>query len=153
MLSLYGIICWCKGFCHRTELDLSLFLLNGTCTVLFGDIFVLSLYGIVCWCKGFCHKTELDLSLFLLNDTCTFLLGDIFVLSLYGIACWCKGFCHRTESDLSIFLLNGTCTFVEVLFSIRQQTMVILRMTRQSSCWNKPKLCKEVSFLIYVRRV
>ena len=58
---LLGFSCRCRGFCHRTESDLFIFLwarVETTCSAAYFRIF--------CWYRVFCHRTESDLLLFLL---------------------------------------------------------------------------------------
>ena len=73
-MSLFGIFCWLKGFCHRTG-SVSCFFFSCICSCFFfcccfffgGVLYVVTLlFGFFCGCRGFCHRTESDLLLFLL---------------------------------------------------------------------------------------
>ena len=88
------IFCWYRGFCHRTESDLLLFLFLSTlipsCSVE--------------RCSKVPRIRLFQVSLFFSFEFWLCSVIDSFILRNLIIFCWYRGFCHRTESDLLLFL-------------------------------------------------
>ena len=110
---LFGLFCGCRGFCHRTESDLFLFLFSDGCWTQTGDAHpdTLNFSRIhECFHSHFLNRT------FLWRCLC-------FILPFWHF-CWCRGYCYRTESDLFLFVMNYntcvsmSCTFLSSILSM-----------------------------------